>query len=304
MTTGIVVKPDPAAANAVDDAISQASGAFLRGVRQVWLNQRFDVDALTLAALIATAVRGLGVGTAVVPINPRHPLLVASAAQTAQAAAHGKFSLGIGLGGNALEQRAFGIPSGKEVTRLREYLTVLRSIRDDGEVDFQGQELAARPPLSPAVAGGRPFPVYVAAMGPRALRAAGELADGTVTYLAGPRTIEEFIAPTIAQAAADAGRPPPRIIASVPVAVTSTPDAARADAATSLHFYDQFPSYQKIMARDGVANAADLAVIGDPDAVIGQLLRYRAAGATDVVLSPFQTQPSALRDLWAVAAEL
>jgi F420-dependent oxidoreductase-like protein len=304
MTTGIVVKPDPAAANAVDDAISQASGAFHRGVRQVWLNQRFDVDALTLAAVIATAVPGLGVGTAVVPINPRHPLLVASAAQTAQAAAHGKFSLGIGLGGNALEQRAFGIPSGKEVTRLREYLTVLRSIRDDGEVDFQGQELAARPPLSPAVPGGRPYPVYVAALGPRALRAAGELADGTVTYLAGPRTIEEFIAPTIARAAADAGRPPPRIIASVPVAVTSTPYAAREDAATSLHFYDQIPSYQKIMARESVAHAADLAVIGDPDAVIGQLLRYRAAGATDVVLSPFQTQPSALRDLWAVAAEL
>jgi F420-dependent oxidoreductase-like protein len=304
MTTGIVVKPDPAAANAVDDAISQASGAFHRGVRQVWLNQRFDVDALTLAAVIATAVRGLGVGTAVVPINPRHPLLVASAAQTAQAAAHGNFSLGIGLGGNALEQRAFGIPAGKEVTRLREYLTVLRSIRDDGEVDFQGQELAARPPLSPAVPGGRPFLVYVAALGPRALRAAGELADGTVTYLAGPRTIEEFIAPAIARAAADAGRPPPRIIASVPVAVTSAPDAARADAATNLHFYDQFPSYQKIMAREGVAHAADLAVIGDPDAVIGQLLRYRAAGATDVVLSPFQTQPSALRDLWAVAAEL
>src|ERR1700722_10547450 len=79
MTTGIVVKPDPAAANAVDDAISQASGAFHRGVRQVWLNQRFDVDALTLAAVIATAVPGLGVGTAVVPINPHHPLLVASA---------------------------------------------------------------------------------------------------------------------------------------------------------------------------------------------------------------------------------
>ena len=304
MTTGIVVKPDPAAANAVDDAISQASGAFHRGVRQVWLNQRFDVDALTLAAVIATAVPGLGVGTAVVPINPRHPLLVASAAQTAQAAAHGNFSLGIGLGGNELEQRAFGIPGGKEVTRLREYLTILRSIRDDGEVDFQGQELVARPPLSTAVTGGRPFPVYVAAMGPRALRAAGELADGTVTYLAGPRTIEEFIAPTLARAAAGAGRPPPRIIALVPVAVTNNSDAARADAAKALHFYDQFPSNQKIMAREGVAHAADLAVIGDPDAVIGQLLRYRAAGATDVVLSPFQTEPSALPWVWAVAAEL
>jgi F420-dependent oxidoreductase-like protein len=304
MATGIVVRPDPGAANAVDDAIGQASDAFHRGVRQVWLGQRFDVDALTLAAVIATAVPGLGVGTAVVPINPRHPLLVASAAQTAQAAAHGNFSLGVGLGGNELEQRAFGIPAGKEVTRLREYLTVLRSIRDDGEVDFQGQELAARPPLSPVVAGGRPFPVYVAAMGPRALHAAGELADGTLTYLAGPRTIEEFIAPTITRAAADAGRAPPRIIASVPVAVTSNPDAARADAATSLHFYDQFPSYQKIIAREGVTSAADLAVIGDPDAVIGRLLRYRAAGATDVVLSPFQTQPSTLRGLWAAAAEL
>jgi F420-dependent oxidoreductase-like protein len=304
LTTGITIRPDPAAANAVDDAASQASGASRRGVRQVWFSQRFDVDALTLAAVVASAVPGLGVGTAIVPINPRHPLLVASAAQTAQAAAHGNFSLGIGLGGNALEQRAFGITAGNEIARLREYLSVLRSIREGRDVDFHGQELTAHPPLSPVVPGGVPFPIYVAAMGPRTLRVAGELADGTLTYLAGPRAIEEFIAPTITQAAADAGQPPPRIIASVPVAVTNNPDAARADAVTSLHFYDQFPSYQKIMAREGVTSAADLAVIGDPDAVIGQLLRYRAAGATDVVLNPFQTAPSALHGVWAVAAEL
>ena len=304
MTTGIVVRPDPAAANAVDDAVSQASGAFHRGVRQVWLGQRFDVDALTLSAVIAHAVPGLAVGTAIVPINPRHPLLVASAAQTAQAAAHGDFSLGLGLGGNELEQRAFGLPAGKEVARLREYLTVLRSILDEGDVNFQGEELTARPPLSPAVAGGLPFPIYIAAMGPRALRVAGELADGTLPYLAGPRTIEEFIAPTIAQAAADARRPPPRIIASVPVAVTKNLEKAREEAETSLHFYDQFPSYQKIMAREGVTHAADLAVHGDPDAVIAQLLRYRAAGATDLVLNPFQTEPSALHRVWAVAAEM
>jgi F420-dependent oxidoreductase-like protein len=304
MSTGVVIGPDPAAANAVDDAVSQASTAFHRGVRHVWLGQRFDVDALALAAVIASAVPGLGVGTAIVPINPRHPLLVAAAAQTAQAAAHGNFSLGIGPGGNALQQRAFGIPPGKEIAFLREYLTVLRSIRDDGEVDFHGQELVASPPLSPAVAGGTPFPIYVAALGPRALRVAGELADGTLSYLAGPRTIEEFIAPTIAQAATDAGRPPPRIIASIPVAVTNHPDAARAEAAKSLGFYDQFPSYQKVMAREGVNRAADIAVIGNPDEVIGQLLRYRAAGATDLVLNPFQTDASALHAVWAVAAEL
>jgi F420-dependent oxidoreductase-like protein len=302
--TGIVIRPDPTATNTVDDALSQASGAFDRGVRRVWLGQRFDVDALTLAAVIANAVPGLGVGTAIVPINPRHPLLVASAAQTAQAAAHGNFSLGIGLGGNELEQRAFGLSAGKEIAHLREYLTVLRSIRDHGEVDFQGQQLTARPPLSPVVAGGLAFPIYVAAMGPRALGVAGELADGTLTYLAGPRTIEEFIAPTIAQAAAVAGRPPPRIIATIPVAITNDPDAARAQAATSLRFYDQFPSYQKVMVREGVTRAADLALIGDPTAVIGRLHEYRAAGATDLVLSPFHTEPSALARMWSVAAEL
>jgi F420-dependent oxidoreductase-like protein len=304
MTTGITIRPDPAAANAVHDAVSQAFEASRRGVRQVWFSQRFDVDVLTLAAVVAGAVPGLGVGTAIVPINPRHPLLVASAAQTAQAAAHGHFSLGIGLGGNALEQSAFGIPAGNEIARLREYLSVLRTIREGGDVDFHGQELTARPLLSPVVPGGVPFPIYVAAMGPRALRVAGELADGTLTYLAGPRAIEEFIAPTITQAAADAGQVPPRIIASVPVAVTADPDAARAEAMTSLRFYDQFPSYQKILAREGVTSAADLAVIGDSDAVIGQLLRYRAAGATDLVLNPFQTTPSDLHELWAVAAEL
>src|ERR1700758_2185738 len=162
MTTGIVVKPDPAAANAVDDAIAQASGAFHRGVRHVWLNQRFDVDALTPAAVISAAVPGLGVGTAVVPINPRHPLLVASAAQTAQAAAHGKFSLGIGLGGNDLERRAFGLPPMKGIARLQEYLTVLHAILTDGTVDFDGEQLTAHTQLTPVVEGGLPFPIYVA----------------------------------------------------------------------------------------------------------------------------------------------
>jgi hypothetical protein len=88
------------------------------------------------------------------------------AAQTARAVVHGQFSLGIGLGGNQLEQRAFGIPAGNEIARLHEYLTVLRAISEGGDVDFDGQELTGHPPLSPVVAGGAPFPIYVAAMGP------------------------------------------------------------------------------------------------------------------------------------------
>jgi F420-dependent oxidoreductase-like protein len=304
MTVGVVIRPNPAAANTVDDALWQARSAYDCGVRRVWFGQRYDLDALTLSAVIATGVPELHVGTAIVPINPRHPLLVASTAQIAQAAAHGKFSLGIGLGGNDLERKAFGLPPMKGIARLQEYLTVLHTILTEGTVDFHGEQLSAHTPLSPVVAGGIPFPIYVAAMGPKALKVAGQMADGTIPYLAGPKTIAELIKPVIEKAACGAGRPTPRIIASVPVAVTTDRDAAQRTAEDSLNFYDQFPSYQQVLAREGLRHATDLALIGTAHYVAGQLQRYRDAGVTDLILSPFQTDPSVLQGVWELAAEL
>jgi F420-dependent oxidoreductase-like protein len=305
MPTGIVLYPDPQAGNVVDDVVAQAGRADDLGVRQVWLSQQFDHDAITLAALVGAAVPGLGVGTFVVPINPRHPLIVASLAQTAQAASHGNFSLGLGLGAHEPERLAFGTAWPNTIGRLREHLTVLRSIFDTGSVDFHGNELSASPAWPVTVAGGTPVPVYVAAMGPKALRVTGELADGTLPYLAGPRTIAEFIEPTVSKAAADAGRPKPKIIAAVPVLVSDDVDAARALAAERLSFYEAIPSYQKVIAREGVATAADLAAVGSAESVRRQVQRYLDAGATDVVLSPLNRVDVAVaEENWAVAASL
>jgi F420-dependent oxidoreductase-like protein len=305
MPTGIVLAERSNAGNVVDDFVGQARRANEIGVGQVWLAQRFDHDALALAGLVGSAVPGLGVGTFVVPINPRHPLVVASQAQTAQAAAHGNFSLGLGLGAHDPERQAFGTAWPNTIRRLREHLTVLRSIFDEGTVDFHGEELTASPAWPVAVPGGTPIPIYVAAMGPKALSVTGELADGTLPYLAGPRTIAEFVQPTIAKAAADAGRPNPRIIAAVPVLVTDDADAGRNFAAEQLAFYGTIPSYQKVIAREGVENVAELAAVGSAEAVARQLKRYLDAGATDVVLSPLDRSDSADREsLWRVAASL
>lgn len=306
MPTGVLIRPDRGSANIVDDAVEEARAAYDDGVRQLWLGQQLDYDAIALAAVIGSAVPGMAMGTSVVPINPRHPLIVASAAQTAQAATHGTFSLGLGLGGHAVEQLAFGISATNTVQRLREFLTVLRAIIDDRTVDFRGSLITAvDPPVMPvALAGTPPFPVYVAAMGPRALRVTGELADGTLTALAGPRTIEGFITPTIAQAAADAGRPSPRVIAMVAVAVTNDVDTTRSAAAESLALYDTVPSYRKVMAREGVSTAAELAVVGTAEAVTRQLKTYIDAGVTDVVMQPLQTELADLRRVWEVAAAL
>lgn len=304
MPASVAIPPDRSAANSVDDAVDKARRAHDAGVRQVWVAQQLDVDAITLAAVIGAAVPGLGVGTSVVPINPRHPLLIASAAQTAQAATHGNFSLGLGLGGHAFEQQAFGISPTNTVQRLREHLTVLRAIIDERTVDFHGAQLTAvdSPEMPVAVPGSTAFGVYVAAMGPRALQVTGELADGTLPYLAGPRTVEEFIVPTISRAAADAGRPDPRIIAIVPVAVADDAAAVRAAVADRLGFYDQIPSYQKVLAREGVSGAAELAVIGTSQSVTRRLKTYLDAGATDVALMPLQTGLAELKPVWDLAA--
>ncbi|OBF28091.1 LLM class F420-dependent oxidoreductase [Mycobacterium sp. ACS4331] len=305
MPTGIFLSPFPNAANVVDDVIDQARRAFDLGVRQIWLAQQLDVDAITLAALVGAAVPGLGVGTSVVPINPRHPLIVASLAQTAQAATHGHFSLGLGLGAHVIEQRTFGIDPAGTVARLREHLLVLRAVFDGQPVDVHGEHITAAPEWPVQVAGGHPVPLYVAAMGPKALQITGELADGTLPYLAGTRTIEDFIVPTVTAAAAAAGRPAPRVIAAAPVLVTDDRDAGLAAARAALSFYDTIPSYQKVVAREGLASAADLAIVGSHDEVLEKLSAYRDAGATDVVISPLKRDdPVELEALWRVAAAL
>lgn len=304
MPTGVVLNVRAPASNAVDDIVAQARRAFELGVRQIWLAQQFHYDAISLAGLVGAAVPGLGVGTFVVPINPRHPLVVNSLAQTAQAASHGNFSLGLGLGAHAPEQQAFGTAWPNPVRRLREHLEILRSIFDTGAVDYHGTEFTAAPEWPVALAGGTPVPVYVAAMGPRALQVTGELADGTLPYLAGPRTLEQFIVPTIGSAAASAGRPAPQVIAAVPVVVSDDVDAARALATEELAFYEQIPSYARVIAREGIGRAADLAAVGSAEAIRQHLQRYRDAGATDLVLTSLRSDTGDPERLWELAASI
>jgi F420-dependent oxidoreductase-like protein len=303
MTAGVLLTPNRSAEHVVDDAVEQASLAYGAGVRQVWLGQQLDLDAIAVAAVIGAAVPGIAVGTSVVPINPRHPLIVAAAAQTAQSASHGRFSLGLGLGVAMLEQLAFAIPTDHAAQRLREYLTVLRAVRDTGTVDFHGTHVTAVDPqvMPVALPSAPPYPLYVAAMGPQTLVVTGELADGTLPY-AGPRTLETFIVPTIAKAAANAGRPGPRVFGLVSVAVTDDVDGARAVAAETMAMYDQVPSYQRINAREGVNSVVDLALIGSAEHVTRGLARYLEAGATDLLLMPVQTGRDELRRVCEVAA--
>jgi F420-dependent oxidoreductase-like protein len=203
----------------------------------------------------------------------------------------------------------FGVPFDRPIRHLRDYLRALRSLLDTGTADVHGATLTADlSTVPPALLRGGVtprVPVLVAAMGPQALRAAGELADGTLPYLAGPRSLGSLIVPAITAAAAAAGRPAPRIAAGVPASVTADPQRARAHAFEALGGYGRNVSYAAVLEREGIDHAADLALIGDEETVAAGIRRYLDAGATDLRVSPvaFATDEDRLRT-WRLVGEL
>ena len=292
--------------NFVDAIVDQAREAAAAGVESIWLGQGFDYDSPGLAAIVGREVPGVRVGTAAIPIFGRHPLLTSSQAQTAQAATHGRYELGLALGVPPLVEGAFGLPYDRPIALLREFLTALRPLLETGSADYRGERLTAVPPLRAGVPGAEPpVPILGAAMGPQALRVTGELADGTLPYLAGPKALGEHIVPAITSAAEKAGRPTPRVVAFLAAVVTSDVDRARDRAERELAFYDQVPSIQRIIGLDGKQRAAELAVIGDEKTVADTVRRYRDAGATEVVATVTDLGgPEDQRRTWQLLGEL
>ncbi|MDT0266612.1 TIGR03564 family F420-dependent LLM class oxidoreductase [Streptomyces sp. DSM 44915] len=307
MDIGVVLSgPHPGQGNYVDAVVARAREAEAAGVAAGWFGQRFDYDAAALAGIVGHAVPRLALGTSAIPVFARHPVLVAGQALTAQAATRGRFQLGLALGGKALMESAFGVRFERPVDRLREFLTALRPLLVDGAVDFRGELLSAAPRLPVALPGAEAVPpLLVAAMGPRALAVTGELADGTLPFLAGPRALGEWIVPAITAAAEAAGRPAPRVVALVPAVVTEDVARVREVATEELAFYESIPSYRRAIELSGATRAGELAILGDEETVAAGIRSYRDAGATEVVLT--QTGmggEEARRRTWRLAGRL
>ncbi|MBC3839187.1 LLM class F420-dependent oxidoreductase [Streptacidiphilus sp. 4-A2] len=285
MTVGVALNVTDAG-NQVDATVRLARQAAACGLRSAWFGQSFGADSPQLAAIVGREVPGLQVGTSAIPVFGRHPLLVSSQAQTAQAATHGRYHLGLALGTKYLTETGFGIPFERPIARLREFLIALRQLTETGAADFHGELLTASTPLPARVPGAESgVPVLVAAMGPQALRVSGELADGILPYLAGPRALAEHIVPAVTAAAEAAGRPAPRIVTLVSGVVTDHADAAREKFTEQLAFYEQIPSYARVVELSGGKRAGDVAVVGNEREVAAEVQRYRDAGATEVVFS-------------------
>jgi 5,10-methylenetetrahydromethanopterin reductase len=278
--------PSPEVANAVDDLAARARIAADAGLASLWLGQMYDIDALTAVALIGREVTRVTLGTNVAITYSRHPITMSSQAKTTQAATGGRLTLGIGVSHRRPIEQRYGYSFDRPARHMREYLTALLPLLRGDDVSFHGQTLTADTAgFSTRVAGSTPPPpVLIAALGPVMLRVAGELADGTTTWLAGLRTIAEHITPAIT--AASGSRPAPQIVAALPVCVTSDPSDARDRAAAALAFYANIPNYRAVLDREGATSAAEVAIIGDEQEVEHAIKRLADAGVTHFVANP------------------
>ncbi len=266
--------------------VEHALAAEADGFASYWLAEHPSggFDALSVLAITGQSVQSMELGTAVIPTYPRHPLVLAGQARTVASAMAAPLTLGVGLSHQPM-LAALGLSDDKPIRHLRDYLSVLLPLLDTGRVAYNGATLQCEATMFAHV--DKPVPVVVAALGPQALRVAGARTAGTSLAWVGPRTIREHIVPTISQAASDAGRSAPHVIATLPICVTDRPDEIRTKLNASAGWYAKLPSYQAMFAREGASMPADVALVGSAAEVEDRLALLADAGVTDYSASEF-----------------
>lgn len=266
--------------------IADGKGAEEDGFASFWVPQIPGyLDAMTAIALLGQATDRIELGTAVVPIQTRHPIPMAQQALTTQVACGGRFALGVGPSHHWIVSDQLGLSYDRPASLVRSYLEVLNAaVAGPGPVDVENDGFSVHSPMD--VADAITMPILLAALGPTMLRIAGEHTGGTILWMADERAIGDYVAPRITEAASAAGRPAPRIVAGVPVALcaTSEVDTARGYASEVLGHADFSPNYVRLLEHGDAEDVGDTMAAGDESSVLARLRGYRDAGVTDLAV--------------------
>ena len=265
-------------------------------------------DSFTTLAALSTVAPRVRLGTAVAPIYHRSPASMAQTAATLDDLSGGRFRLGLGSGHRVTMAAWHGQEIGDPLAEMREYVSVVRSL-------LAGHPAAdgARWRSQFAFAGFTPrpgIPIYLAGLSRKMIRLAGEIADGIVLWACPSSYVRDVVVPEIAEARRAAGKDLAGfdIVAAVPTAATEDVTRAHAGIRAELHRYFGLPFYRAMFATAGYtpditaydtatgdeprqlsaisdAFIDDLCAIGEEPAVTKALDRYRAAGATNLMVT-------------------
>jgi F420-dependent oxidoreductase-like protein len=269
-----------------DRIVQQAVAAEADGFSSLWFASAVLGDPLAVMAEAGRATERIELGTSVLQTYTCHPVLQANrGASTAAVMRRAGLTIGVGPSHRPVIEDRYGLSYDDVAAHTEEYVTILGALLRGEGVDHRGKHFR----VELAVVQPPPFPVRVmiSALAPRMLRVAGALTDGTILWMANAQSIDVHVAPTITAAARAAGRPAPRIVAGLPVAVHDDVDEARETAASAFANYGTLPNYRRILDIGGAAGPADAAIVGDEARVTAEIQALFDAGATDVWAAPF-----------------
>lgn len=264
------------------------------GVPHIWLpyGPSWNPDLFIVLAAAATRTTRVTLGTSIIPISSHHPVLLAGQALSLNGLAPHRLRLGIGTGSPEMAMRVYGMEMGSPLAYLREYIQVLQPLLRQGEVHHHGHFFTTDVSLS---ARGQ-IPVYIAALGPRAFRLAGEIADGALPGLCPLPYLLTTALPALREGAAAAGRPRPPLVAYVPVALTHDRATAFQVGWQAFALRTTFTEYRKMFAAAGfslqeIEGVSDtlvesLLVFGEEDQVKDQLLEVLGTGVDELTVDP------------------
>ena len=281
------------------------------GYTDVWSAEVGAADAFTPLAAVATKTSRVRLGTALVPVFSRPPALTAMSAAGLQQLSGGRFVLGIGLSSPAIVGQWMGLEFDGRVTRIEEYVGVLREALAGRKVTFHGETVRVdnfRLQIDP----GTPVPIHVGALGPNMCRLAGRIADGVLLYFFSPDGVRQALE-HVREGAKEAGRDPDEldVFLRLPVAVDEPVDTARFMARRMLTGYAIVPAYNASLARQGFDEEArgiaeawasgerdratelfsdrmldQLFIAGDAESCRARIEEFRAAGVKTPVIMP------------------
>jgi F420-dependent oxidoreductase-like protein len=271
------------------------------GYDSVWVTHGLGRDSFLVLAAYGAATTRIGLGNGVVPIYPRHPVVMAQAALSLSEMTRGRSRLGIGISHRASMESMLGLELKRPLAVMREYVAVLRGALGAG-ASFTGEHYRAqwslalprRPPAPP---------IYLAALSPRMLELAGEIADGVILWLCTPTYINEVALPALLRGRQRAGKTLDgfEIVAAVPVALTADQPGARQAFRGELARYLTLPFYRAMLDASGFGDAVRafdataetpttlvdaLGAIGDEATGRAFVAAHRAAGVTLPAVRP------------------
>ena len=278
----------PGGGSDIDQIVRQAQRAEEDGFTSLWYAGAVAGDPMAAMALAGRATSTIELGTSVLPTYTCHPVLQATraAALVAAIGTPGRFTLGVGPSHKPVIEDVLGMSYEHPGRHTEEYVQVLAPLLRGESVHHPGVDFRVQCG-PPELLEGAEIPLMLSALAPRLLRVAGQHTAGTITWMANATAIEQHVAPRIRSAAEEHGRPAPRVVVGLPVAVHDDVAEARAVADEQFAVYGTLPNYRRILAHGGAAGPGDAAIVGDESAVASQIDALFTAGATDVWAAPF-----------------